>query len=124
MWSKSTKSITHAWRLLTKLMELLPLRTVVFVLPDSISCASGDKSLVDDLAEKILRFGRRSHGIVVKFLVTDPVPSSHCRRTADFSLHVPDDVDGWQCGMNMESTKRKNNLKLRDLEDLQESEES
>lgn len=105
-------------------MELLPPRSVVFVLLDSISCASGDKSLLDDLAEKILRFGRRSHSIVVKLLVTDPVPSSHCRRTVDFALYIPDDVDGWQCGMNVESMKRENALKLRDLKDLQESEES
>lgn len=124
MWSKSTKSIAHSWRLLTKLMELLPPRSVVFVLLDSISCASGDKSLVDELAEKILRFGRRSHSIVVKLLVTDPVPNSHCRRTVDLALHVPDDVDGWKRGMNVKSMKRKNPLKLRDLEVLQESGES
>lgn len=60
MWSKSTKRITHAWRLLTKLGELLPPLSVVFVPLDSIfaprvislwwkilrkrSCDSGDEA--------------------------------------------------------------------------------
>lgn len=120
IWRKSTEDSKYSCNLLEKLMALLPVGSVVFVLLDSVSRASGDKSMVDDLAERILRISRQSPGIVVKLLITDPVPSSHFRRIADFSLHVPDDVDGWQCGMNVESMKRKNALKLRDLEELQE----
>lgn len=123
IWDKSTESLKYSCSLLKKLITLLPPGSVVFVLLDSISRTSGDKSLVDDLAEKILRIGRRSVEIMVKVLITDPVPSSHFRRIADFSLHVPDDVDGWGCGMNVELIKKKNALKLRDLEELREESE-
>lgn len=120
MWKKSAKDFNYSCDLFKKLMTLLPVGSVVFVLLDSVSRTSGDKSMVDNLAERILRIGRQSPKIVVKLLVTDPVPSSRFRRIADLSLHVPDDVDGWQCGMNVESMKRKNALTLRDLEELEE----
>ena len=94
VWNKSTESFTYSCALLKKLLALLPPSSVVFVLLDSVSRTSGDKGLVDDLVERIWRIGRRSTSIVVKTLVTDPVPSSRIREIADFSLHVPDDVDG------------------------------
>lgn len=119
MWDKSTESLKYSCSLLKKLMTLLPPRSVVFVLLDSISRTSGDKGLVDDLAAKMLRIGIQSTDVVIKLLVTDPIPSSHFRSKANFSLHVPDDVDGWGCGMNVEAMKKKHVLKLRDLEELQ-----
>lgn len=120
IWTKSTDNLKYSCGLLKKLIAGLRPGSVVFVLLDSVSRTSGDKSMVDNLAERILRIGRQSPSILLKLLVTDPVPSSHFRRTADLSLHVPDDVDGWQCGMNVESIKGENALKLRDLEELQE----
>lgn len=120
MWSKLTESLNHSCRLFKKLMELLPSGSVVFVLLDSIGRISGDKGLVDDIVKGIVRISRQSSSIVVRLLVTDPVPSSHIWRAADFQLYVPDDVDGWQCGMNTESIKRKNALKLRGFEELQD----
>lgn len=119
-WIKSTESLKHSFRLFRKLMEALPSASVVFVLLDSVSRISGDKDLVDDIVKGIMRIGKFSASIMVKMLVTDPVPSSHIWRLADFQMYVPDDVDGWQCGMNVESMKRKNALKLRDLEELQD----
>lgn len=121
VWGRSNESVKHSCALLRKLMAVLPPGSVVFVLLDSVSRISGDKGLVDGLMEKIIRIGDRSPGIVVKLLVTDPIPSSHIRSTADISLYVPDDVDGWECGMNVKSMKRNNALKLRDMEELRES---
>lgn len=118
--SKSTESLKHSFRLFKKLIALLPSGSVVFVLLDSVSRTSGDKGLVDEIAKGIMRIGRHSTSIMVKLLITDPVPSSHIWRAGDFQLYVPDDVDGWQCGMNAGSMKRKNALKLRDLEELQD----
>lgn len=86
-------------------MVLLPSGNVVFLLLDSVSRTSGDKSLVDDLARMILRFGRRNPSTVVKLLVTDPVPTSNIWKMVDYSLHVPDDVDGWECGMHTASIR-------------------
>lgn len=120
VWNSSNKRFKQSCALFEKLMTLLPLNSVVFVLLDSISRTSGAKSRVDEVAEMILEIIRRDRRIVVKLLVTDPVPSSHIYRTADHSLHVPDDVDGGQCGMNVESMKRKNASKLQVLEDVRE----
>lgn len=120
LWSRSTESCKHSCRLFRKLMELLPSGSVVFVLLDSVSRISGDKGLVDDIVKGIMRIGRHNPSIVVKLLVTDPVPSSHIWKAADFQLYVPDDVDGWQCGMNAESMKKRNALRLRDLEESQD----
>ncbi|KAL2289204.1 hypothetical protein FJTKL_02232 [Diaporthe vaccinii] len=120
LWSRSTESFKHSRRLFKKLISLFPSGSVVFVLLDSVSRISGDKGLVDDIVKGIMRIGRHSPSIVVKPLVTDPVPSSHIWRAADFQLYVPDDVDGWQCGMNVESMRTKNALKLRNLEELQD----
>ncbi|KAK7698057.1 hypothetical protein SLS64_012935 [Diaporthe eres] len=120
LWSRSTESFKHSCRLFKKLIALLPPGSVVFVLLDSVSRISGDKGLVDDIVKGIMRIGRHSRGIVLKLLVTDPVPSSHVWRAADSQLYVPDDVDGWQCGMNVESMEKKNALRLRDLEGSQD----
>lgn len=120
LWSRSTESFKHSCRLFKKLISLFPSGSVVFVLLDSVSRLSGDKGLVDDIVKGIMWIGRHSPGIVIKLLVTDPVPSSHIWRAADFQLYVLDDVDGWQCGMNPESMRKKNALKLRDLEELQD----
>lgn len=125
MWNGSTERFKSSCTLLKKLMTLLPLGSVVFVLLDSVSRTSGDKTLVDEVAETILQVGRRNPTIVVKLLVTDPVPSSNMYRMADFQIYVPDDVDGGRYGMNAESVKRKNALKLQDLaESQEESDES
>lgn len=120
LWSRSTESFKHSCKLLKKLVASLPSGSVVFVLLDSVSRTSGDKGLVDDIVQGIMRIGRHSRGIVLKLLVTDPVPSSHIWRAADSQLYVPDDVDGWQCGMNVESMEKKNALRLRDLEESQD----
>lgn len=122
--NKPAENFKYSCGLLKKLMTWLPPRNLVFLYLDSIILTASDKSLADDLAEKISRIGRRSAKIVVKQFqcITDSVPISHFRRVANFSLHVSDDFDGWQCGMYMESTKRKNALKLKGLEELQESE--
>lgn len=125
MWNGSTERFKSSCTLFKKLMTLLPPGSVVFVLLDSVSRTSGDKTLVDEVAKIILEIGRRNPSIVVKLLVTDPVPSSNMYRMADLQLYVPDDVDGGRYGMNAESVKRKNALKLQDLaESQEESDES
>lgn len=100
LWTKSTESFKYSCALLRKLMASMPSGHVVFVLLDSVSRISGDKSLVDDVAKMILGVCRRNPSIVIKLLVTDSVASSSIWKMADYSLHVPDDVDGWECGMN------------------------
>lgn len=112
--TKSTESFKYSCALLRKLISLLPSGNVVFVVLDSVSRISGDNSLVDDLAKMILGVGKRKHSIVIKHLVTDPVPSN-IWKIANYSLHVPGDVDGWECGMNTGSIRGR---KLRSFDAL------
>lgn len=113
IWKQSVHKFRCSCALFRGLMSLLPAGSVVFVLLDSVSRTPGDKYIVDELVDRIVRVGRRNPDIVVKLLVTDPVPGSQIREMADDCLYVPDDVDLGERGMNM-------NRSLRDLADLRE----
>ncbi|KAL1862621.1 hypothetical protein Daus18300_008418 [Diaporthe australafricana] len=113
IWKQSVDKLKHSCALFRGLMSLLPAGSVVFILLDSVSRTSGDKYIMDELVNKIVRVGRRNPEIVVKLLVTDPVPGSQIRGMADDCLYVPDDVDLGERGMNMKRS-------FQDLADLRE----
>lgn len=88
---------------------------VVFVLFDSVPRVSGVKTRIDDLVNTIQELaGKQIKRVVVKMLVTDPVPwSSTIKRLGQEAIYVPDDVDGWNCGMNTDLLSHRIRSKLR-----------
>ncbi|KAJ4419496.1 hypothetical protein N0V82_004941 [Gnomoniopsis sp. IMI 355080] len=129
VWKKSATSIQYAWKLFRSLILGLPNNTVVFILLDSVSSISGDKTQVDDLVQKIMKMAaNREEGsiVVIKVLVTDSLPSSRIREMAKqwHTLYVPDEVDGWNCGINHRAVKEKNILALQNLHIGNDSSES
>lgn len=65
-------------------------------------------------------------GIVAKIMVTDSLPSSRIRAMAKqrYRLYVPDDAEGWNCGINHRATMGKNAMTLRNLEARKETSDS
>lgn len=129
VWSKSHTSTKYAWILFKSLISLLPNNTVVFILLDSISRISGNKAEVDELVESILKIATKrvkDMGIVFKVLVTDVLPTSRIRTMTkeQHSLYVPDDVEGWSCGINHRAIQQKNIVILRDLQTQSDSSSS
>lgn len=117
VWRKSSEEPKYAKALFKHLLSLLPEGSVVFVLLDSVSRVYGAKDRVDKLVERILDGAKQqANRVVVKMLVTDALPSSRIKKLALHSIYVPDDVDGWNCGMNMTLVEQSNKLKLRGLE--------
>lgn len=117
VWRKSGKEPKYAKALFKQLLSLLPDGSVVFVLLDSVSRVFGDKARMDKLVEMILSVTDQQVGhIVIKMLVTDPLASSRIKTLAHHSVYVPDDVDGWECGINMTLVEQSNRGKLRSLE--------
>lgn len=129
VWSKSHTSTKYSWALFKSLISLLPHNSVVFILLDSVSRISGNKAEIDELVESILNIATRrakDMGIVIKVLITDILPTSRIRTMAkeQHSLYVPDDVDGWNCGINHRAIQKKNNVVLRDLQTKNDSSSS
>lgn len=129
IWSKSHTSTKYAWALFKSLISLLPHNSVVFILLDSVSRISGNKSEIDELVESILNIATKrakDMGIVIKVLITDILPTSRIRTMAkeQHSLYVPDDVDGWSCGINHRAMQKKNIVILRDLQAKNDSSSS
>lgn len=120
LWRKSSTSNQYAWELLKSLLLLLPDSSVVFILLNSISRVSGDKTKVDTLVQKIVDLAtdhKNGLGVVIKVLVTDALPTSRVRKMAKqwHSLYVPDDVEGWRCGFNHRAVHKENVQALQDL---------
>lgn len=129
VWSKSHTSTKYAWALFKGLILLLPYNTVVFILLDSVSRISGNKAEVDELVESILNIATKrakDKGILIKVLVTDILPTSRIRTMVNekHSLYVPDDVEGWSCGINHRAIQKKNVVILRDLQTKNDSSSS
>lgn len=116
VWQNSGNELKYAKALFKQLLSLLPDGCVVFVLLDSASRVFGDKTQVDELVQRILKVAdQQPNHLVVKMLVTDPLAISRIRKLAHHSIYVPDDVDGWNCGMNMALVDQSNRSKLRGL---------
>lgn len=117
IWRKSSKDLKYAETLFKLLLTLLPERSVVFVLLDSVSRMFGDKTRVDKFVESVLdELQKQENGVVVKMLVTDCLASSNIRSLAAHFIYVPDDVDGWNCGINMGLMEERIQSKLGGLE--------
>lgn len=120
-WRNSRTSLKYAWTLFKSILLLLPDSSVVFILLDSASRASGDKAQVDELVQKIMDTAgnsERGANIVAKVLVTDSSPSSRIRAMAKrwHNFYVPDDVEGWICGINHRAIEGRTVASLRNLQ--------
>lgn len=129
VWSRSRTSTKYAWILFKSLISLLPRNSIVFILLDSVSRISGNKADVDDLVERMMGIATRNaknDGVVIKILVSDTSPTSRIRTMAkeQHSLYVPDDVEGWSCGINHKAVQEKNIVILRDLQTKDDSSSS
>ncbi|KAK4220781.1 hypothetical protein QBC38DRAFT_513879 [Podospora fimiseda] len=74
----------------------LPERDVVFIIIESLYRLGGEISKGDELVHSLLQLKERMCHLTIKILVTDSFPSSPIRKSADLTLYVPDDVDGWR----------------------------
>lgn len=129
VWRKSHTSTKYAWALFKSLISLLPHNTVVFILLDSVSRISGNKAEVDELVESILKVANKcakTMSIVLKLVVTDILPTSRIRTMAQeqHSLYVPDNVGGWNCGINHRAVQKEGAEIFRDLQTKKDSSSS
>ncbi|KAJ4387559.1 hypothetical protein N0V93_008154 [Gnomoniopsis smithogilvyi] len=116
MWRKSCRDLKYAKALFKLLLSLLPEGCVVFVLLDSVSRMYGDKTRVDKFIESVLNENKqKANRVVIKMLVTDCLSNSDIRSLAAHSIYVQDDVDGWNCGINMGLMEQRNRIRLRGL---------
>ncbi len=89
----------HAIALFMELINALPDHDIIYVILDSFSHLTGDQS--DKLVEKLAAFSAQMPGRVLKILVTDPLPSCPIRRIADISLYVPEEIFGFNDGIDI-----------------------
>lgn len=105
----------HALDLLDHLLGLLPAKDAVFIVIDSFSRLSGTEADGDKVLQRMVGIVAR-HKIIVKVLVTDPLPSCSIKHLADLSLLVPDHTDGGSQGINVEMFKQENSLVIQQFQ--------
>jgi hypothetical protein len=100
------RSITKremALALFERLLYLFPEHDAVFIIIDSFYRLCGDKVVADSVLENMARIAKNAKHIVVKMLVTEPLPGCSINGLAHLTLQVPDEIDGWRVGVNMSS---------------------
>ncbi|KAJ6035873.1 hypothetical protein N7540_000152 [Penicillium herquei] len=88
-----------AMGLMGKLLSMLPDGQVVFIIVDSLSRLSGDGKEVKAMIKMLDKEARVNSNLILKVLLTDPLQNCLPERLSTLSLHVPDEVDKWQCGI-------------------------
>lgn len=113
---KSKEKPRYASRLFKKLLDSLPEKDAVFILLDSFSRIFGDKAQGDKIIEMIGKTIKKNPHLIIKLLVSDPLPNCPSKNLVHLPLYVPDDVDGWQCGINMEYLKLKTTTPIKQFQ--------
>jgi hypothetical protein len=106
----------YASALFKELLSLLPENDVVFILLDSFSRISGDKAQSDKIIEMICQAIEDMPDLIIKLLVTDSLPNCPIADLADLSIYVPNEIDGWQCGINMDLLELKTTTLIKQLQ--------
>lgn len=109
---KSGKKFKYAIELFDQLLGLLEENDAVFVLIDSFSRMPGEEAAGDKVLNRIIDMIAKYPRLVIKILITDPLPNCPLKDRADFLLHLPDHVDGGQNGLNIELLEEENDTMI------------
>ncbi|KAJ5690904.1 hypothetical protein N7462_005296 [Penicillium macrosclerotiorum] len=96
----------RAMRLLEEILILLPERQVVILILDSLSRLSGNTHEVEKIIKRLNDTARKQTHLIIKLLVTDPLPNCQIDELANMTVHLPDHVDGWQCGVRRDVVEK------------------
>ncbi|KAF8861392.1 hypothetical protein BDZ45DRAFT_267711 [Acephala macrosclerotiorum] len=101
-FQKSGKKIKYALTLFHRLLGLLGENDAIFILVDSFSRMSGGEEDGDKIMGRIIDMIASTPNVIIKVLITDPLPGCPLKDQADLSLYIPDHVDGGKHGINLE----------------------
>jgi len=123
-FQKSGEKVKHALTLFSQLLDLLGEKDAIFILIDSFSRLSGCEADGDKIMDRIIDMTARNPNLIIKVLITDPLPNCPLKARADLSLYLPDYVDGGKHGINIELLEQGNDAVIRRFQAQQEKVES
>lgn len=92
----------RAMRLLKKILAALPDDQVVLIILDSFSRLMGERTEINETVERLFEAANAQSHLTIKILVTDPLPNCPTRQRISSAIYLPDEVDGWECGVSRE----------------------
>ncbi|KAH7309947.1 hypothetical protein BKA65DRAFT_168017 [Rhexocercosporidium sp. MPI-PUGE-AT-0058] len=112
---KASQKLKYAIGLLKDLLGILSEKDTIFIIIDSFSRMGGDEEVGDKVLGRMIEMIDSHPDIVIKLLITDPLPNCPAKEWADFLLHLPNDVDMGQQGINIDLLEQTSRLPIEKL---------